>query len=377
MMSPTATSQGSATTRGAAANVAARIAESLRTQIRAGKLAVGDRLPPERELAKQMGVASATVQKAIKELEAAGLVEGQPGRGRFVADWRRSKTWAVAVLLYDTSHLGHPVMLQRLGGMQPPLEDAGYHIHFIAMNRNAGDGEQDWLTLIDPARYDGAIVVAHQVPSQQVFRLAERMPVVWMDQHSVKPGLLGVRSDMLGGGLLAGEHLAQLGHRNIALLNANKHALVHIEQHEGMQLAARRTPGMSVRWLNVISSSDHDAIRKVIAEAFSGQRRPTALVCGADDFVPTVLEQLQNMGLRVPEDVSLVGWNDTLQPPAVPVPMTCIRVDFKAVGNTAATVLRDMLSGDAPESDDLEGQIAPAELLVRASTLPVRGQAKQ
>lgn len=350
--------------------VSSRIAESLSRRIRTGDLAVGERLPAERELARQLGVCAATVQKALKQVERDGLVESQRGRGRFVANWRQSKTWAVAVILYDAANLGHPVMMQRLSGVQPLLEKAGYHIHFIAMNRQAGGGEQGWLKLIEPSRYDGAIVVAHQAQLRQVYSLSEHLPLVWMDQHCVAPGLLGVRSDMVGGGLLAGEHLVELGHREIALLNAGQAVAASQDQHEGVQLAARRKAGVTVRWLNVPRSSDHERIHQVIRDAFTGPDRPTALICGADDLVPAALEQLTALGLNVPADVSLVGWNDTLAPPTVPLALTSVQIDFSAIGRTAAETLQRMLKGDPPDPAWLEGQVKPATLVQRDSTAP-------
>lgn len=350
------------------APVASRIAASLRKQILAGELAAGDRLPAERELAKSFGVSPATVQKVLKELEREKLVKGQWGRGRFVTDWRGSKTWAVAVLLYEAAHLQHPVMMRRLAGIQPPLEEAGYHIHFIVMNRQAR-GEQEWPTLIPPSNFDGAIVVAHQAQPRQVFSLAERLPLVWMDHHSMSPNILGVRSDIIGGGLLAAEHLASLGHRRIALLNVGN-STTSQDQHEGVQLAARRLRDLSVQWLNVPRSADFAPVRETVSEVFAMEDRPTALICGADDYVPAIFEQLHALGLKVPTDVSLVSWNDALPPQAVPIELTSVRIDFTAVGRTAAETLCRMLSDNPPDPAWLEGQVKPAELIVRKSTAP-------
>ncbi len=346
---------------------ALRIAASLRRQIRTGELAVGDRMPPERVLAREMGVSPATVQKVLKELEREGLVKGEWGRGRFVTDWRTSKTWAIAVLLYEAAHLQHPVMMRRLGGIQPPLQEAGYHVHFIVMNRHARGGEQDWPTLIPPSRFDGAIVLAVQAQAQQVHGLAEHMPVVWMDHRCTGPHLAGVWADMIGGGLLAAEHLVELGHRRIALLSAG-HSTVVQDQLEGLQLAVRRTSGLSASWLSVSHSWDHESIRQRVRDAFGGADRPTGLICGSDDVVSPALEQLQAMGLRVPTDVSVVGWNDTLAPPAVPVPMTSVRIDVAAAGRAATEALGRMLEGDPPGLHWLSQQVKPAELVVRAST---------
>lgn len=347
-----------------------QIADSLRQRICLGELAVGAQLPPERALAQQLGVCTATVQKALKVLESEGLIEAHRGRGRFVSDWREARTGVVAVVLYDAMHLRHPLMIQRLAGVHDPLEAAGYHIHFIAMNRRNGAAEQGWVELIDPRRFDGAIVMALQAQPQEVARLAEHLPLVWMDHHSVRPGLLGVRSDVVGGAMTAAEHLMELGHRRIAVLNAGPETTTAREQHEGAQFAARRVTNASVQWLSVPRCVDDQLIRESVRKAFTGPERCTGLICGADDLVPSAIEELEGMGLRVPEDVSLVGWNDTLAPPSVSVELTSVKIDVNAVGRTAADTLRRMLDGEQPDPAWLEGQVTPAELVVRQSTAP-------
>ncbi|WP_432798672.1 LacI family DNA-binding transcriptional regulator [Poriferisphaera sp. WC338] len=352
-----------------------KIAEELRQKIRDGEVAEGERLPTERDLARRMGVSAVTVQKAVKELQREGLIKGKRGSGRFVASRTERKTWTVAVLLYDTNHFANPVMSQRLSGIQSALETAGYHVHYIAMNRRrANESDASWLASIDLSSYDGMVVLAHQAEALQVHALAKQLPVVWMDQHCAGDQLMGVRVDMIGGGLLAAEHLASLGHRRVALLNAGRHVAACQEQHEGMQLYARRHAGFEVCWLNVTKSRDHEQIRQALDRVFVGDERPTALVCGAHDFVPLVMDYFDCLGLEIPKDVSLVSWDDVLAPPTVRLPLTVVDIDIAHAGGIASEVLCKLIDQKPIVPEVLESQVKPAGLIVRESTAAVPSQ---
>ncbi|QDU32193.1 Arabinose metabolism transcriptional repressor [Poriferisphaera corsica] len=346
-----------------------QVAEKLRQKIRDGVVVEGERLPTERDLASRMGVSAVTVQKAIKELQREGLVKGKRGSGRFVALRTERKTWTVAVLLYDSIHFANPVMSHRLSGIQSPLEAAGYHVHYIAMNRRRADeADASWLASIDLSRYDGVVVLAHQAETSQVHSLSQQLPVVWMDQHCAGDQLMGVRVDMIGGGLLAAEHLASLGHRRVALLNAGRHVAACQEQHEGMQLYARRHTGFEVCWLNVTHSRDHEQVRQALDQVFIGDERPTALVCGAHDFVPLVMNYFDCLGLAIPRDVSLVSWDDVLMPPTVRLPLTVVDIDSAHAGGIASEVLCKLIDQKPIAPEILESQVKPAGLIVREST---------
>jgi len=348
------------------------IAQELRRKMRVGELRPRERLDSQNELAQAYGVSQATIQKSLKELEREGLIWAQQGKGRFVADpVERTRTGVIGVVLFELDHLVHPVIQQRLAGIQRVIGPAGYHLTAFALNSNGG-GMDRWLSGIDRSQVDGAIIIAQEPDLRTVQRLAHDVPSVWMDAPFTGDHLISVSLDYLGGGFAAARHLLELGHRRIGFVGPRLQAYrVASEQLAGIRLAVQQL-GDGAQVVQ-IETQDYAPAAGAAAwqAALAHADRPTAVICASDELALGVWQACQRADLAIPRGLSLVAWNDTLRSEAIALPLTTVRMDFRLAGERSAQQLLQLL--EHPAAAVAEVRIE-AELVVRQSTChPPRG----
>jgi DNA-binding LacI/PurR family transcriptional regulator len=176
-----------------------------------------------------------------------------------------------------------------------------------------------------------------------------------------------VKSDNIDGARQATEHLLALGHRRIAFLTGQTTDLAGLERLLGCQQALARAgitpdPGL-VRQSGWNIDEAYEAARILLAE----RRDFTAIVAGSDFMALGILRALLEEGLRVPDDVSLVGFDDVeLSKYTVP-PLTTVQQDRVSMGRGAVQQLVAMIEGTGEASP----LILPTRLIIRKSTGPV------
>lgn len=354
------------------------IAGELRSRITSGQWTPGQQITPENELAREFRVCRATLKKSLKVLENEGLLWSRRGKGRFVSDVHaHNKTWVVGVVLFDQKHLVHPVASLRLAGVQEVLGEQGYHLKVMAMNTSPGQTPQGGRTslaeLLEPSTIDGAIVIAEQADKSQVERLARHTPVVWLNHPTVGSLLRGVQEDHLGGAFAAAKHLLELGHRRIALLTGPETFGIAYAQREGVRLAMREFVSDGRSNLTVLYSRKAFTVqdgRRMSQSLLENSVRPTAVICGSDELAIGAFDVLTQAGLKVPDDISMIAWNDTLTPGQIPLPMTTVCPDFRRSSARGARMLLRMMENlNVSEEHVME---AETELIIRKSTTSPR-----
>jgi len=215
---------------------------------------------------------------------------------------------------------------------------------------------------------EGVVLVAGNREAVEVVRSRQStLPVVVVEGDlSRTPLTVGV--DQAEGARLATNHLLDLGHREIA----------HVAGPTDWPEAAARVEG----WRSALAAA---GVRADIplrgdwspesgyaaGQALAARPEVTAVFVANDQMAIGVLRALHEAGRRVPEDVSVVGFDDVPESAYLVPPLTSIRQDFATVGHLAIEALRGAIAGAAPTSTDL----IPPTLVVRASTGPVPGGA--
>ncbi len=176
-----------------------------------------------------------------------------------------------------------------------------------------------------------------------------------------------VQSDNTEGARLAIQHLADLGHRKIAHVTGPQGNVLTTVRRRGV-VEERARLGLPVHddWIirgDFSLQSGHEAAAKIIAM----RDRPTAVFCAADTVAFGLIAGLHAGGLRVPEDISVVGFDDIDMSEYYVPALTTIRQDRVRLGRTAARQLLQQLTGP-PSAAGL--QLLPVELVIRASTAP-------
>lgn len=189
----------------------------------------------------------------------------------------------------------------------------------------------------------------------------------WVDGQAFP----SIQSDNAEGARLAIRHLAELGHRKIAHITGPEGNVLTGVRRQGM-LEERARLGLPAReeWIirgDFSLQCGHDAAARILAM----EDRPTAVFCSADTVAFGLMAGLQAGGLRVPDDISVVGFDD-IDMSAFYVPaLTTIRQDRVRLGRTAAERLLERLQGQPP--GPVAQELLPVELVIRASTAPPHG----
>lgn len=349
----------------------------LKETILQGIVRVGDRLPGERELAQSLGVSQMTANRAIQALVEERFLRREVGVGTFVVATEpqlvepRSR---ISVILFSELRLD---FVERdiyfgplLRGMT--FEGARRNCDFTFATAVEQGSLMTLFQKADPRR-DRFVLV-----SPPNTRLAEieavstlGIPFVVVGAHwENRPAVPCVDCDNRGGAHAAVEHLLDRGHRDIAVFCTWMDAANSVDRVEGYRSALRRR-GVAVKpehCVEVPAEEIHtDAFVQRIRRLFSQdvKTRPTALFAAGYILALEARRVLGTLGYRVPEDVSLIGFDDTASAAFLDPPLTTVRQPLLAMG--AASVEEVIRGGDT------RVKLFPAELVVRRSTASTLG----
>jgi DNA-binding LacI/PurR family transcriptional regulator len=223
-----------------------------------------------------------------------------------------------------------------------------------------------------PARdvaIDGALVYTCEPQSAGVEWLSRRaLPVVAVDQD-FGDRVPGVLVDDRGGAGQGARHLLELGHRRIGILalGLDRHGdLLQSDSYPSTERLAGWTETLAEAGVQpTVVRAPYDGGALAGARTLLEDRSITAVLCFSDVFALAVVQAAEESGRRVPEDLSVVGYDDSPQASTSRPPLTTVRQDVTAKGHLAAGMLADLLVGRPAQS-----QLLPATLVVRESTGP-------
>ncbi len=193
-------------------------------------------------------------------------------------------------------------------------------------------------------------------------------PVVAIDRRVPGLELDYVGTDNFRGAYAAVQHLIQTGHRRIGHLTSLGMTDAASERLNGYQQALRDANiETNPRHILLALDGGRRLNREMFRQVFSGPNAPTALFLLSDYWAPVVYEELSLIGMRVPEDVALVGFDDVTQPGLEGVELTSMAQDFEGIGKTSAEVI---LKRIVDPSRPVGASVFPAHLIVRRSSSP-------
>jgi LacI family transcriptional regulator len=321
------------------ADVAARAGVSLAT---VSKVANG-----------RYGVAQATavrVQEVIDELGYAGHLGAM--------SLRSSRTNVLGVLLSEFE----PFSLGLLRGMSAAVAGSGYDLMAFT-----GGGKSGWerrsLARLGGTLIDGAILVTPTVLGPQA-----TVPVVAVDPHYGPAQIPTVDADSFSGAKLATTYLVGLGHRRIGFLGGRED-LESAHLREAGFREAMADAGIPVDERLVRPTGFQPQVAEVEARSvLSLPEPPTAIFAANDITAESTIAAAHSLGLDVPADVSVVGFDDIPEAALCNPPLTTVRQPLREMGEAAMDMLLDLLVG----SDASTHVRLPVELVIRDSCAPPR-----
>jgi LacI family transcriptional regulator len=304
-------------------------------------------------------VAPETRDRVLRVIDDLGFVRNESAR-----HLRSGTGRTLGLVLLD---LANPFFTDLARGVEERASEEGYSVIVCNTDEDA-DKEDAYLTVLEERRVHGVLIVPVAPANPRVEHLRGRGTPIVRITHRISDDECGIGVDDLLGGELAMDHLLALGHERVAYVTSASHVWPTDERREGALAAAHKAGRsddvlleVSVEHLNVAHGRD-------AGERILGLRpRPTAAFCANDLVALGVLQVMIRHGVRVPDDLAIVGFDDIEFASAAAIPLTSVRQPRHLMGRTAAELLLAEASGD-PEHVHRRVVLQP-ELVVRASTI--------
>jgi LacI family transcriptional regulator len=281
----------------------------------------------------------AAVDRAIADL---GFVPNPVARGL-----AGGRTLSVGVV---TQAIDSPFYGAALRGIEDVLGAAGYSPLFMSGHWNA-DEESRCINVLRSRRVDGLIVLTGRLSDQALRDCARELPVVATGRVLQAPNLLCLDFDNYLGGRLATEHLLALGHRHIAFISGDRRHPDATDRERGYT-DALAAAGVALDPDLVMTGRflEEDGVAAV--ERLLDQRKPFSAIFTANDQMAFgAALALYRRGLRVPDDVSLVGFDDVAGALYAIPPLTTVRQPVYEQGRLVASAMLALLAGEQPQPD--------------------------
>jgi LacI family transcriptional regulator len=327
------------------------------------------------DVAARSGVSTATVSRVLS-----GTVPARPEtRARVLAaaralDYRpsgvaralkRQETRTLGLLVTD---LGNPFYPEVVRSVEEAAHDRGYGLVLC----NAADDprrEIAYLDLLLERRVDGLIVASSRATRRHAAALTNApMPVILVNSGAAGSGLPSIDTAHRRGARVAAEHLLRLGHRRLGHITAPASNAAAGQRLRGVR-DAMRAAGLDADQLAVSEGDGHveGGAAAVSAQLAAGV---TGIVCYNDLTAIGALRALRTAGRRVPDDVSVVGFDDIEMAAWTDPPLTTIRQPIGEMGRLAVDWLANALTRRDAEPLALTAHHLQPALIIRASTGP-------
>lgn len=350
----------------------AQLVAFFRMRIMDGTFPPGSQLPPELILVREHHMSRNTVRQAMSTLVHEGLLERVQGRGTFVRREAPAPSSATAekrigvILTYS----GDQLNMELLIGIDQAAKSRGYQVSFSYSEERASQQALD-VERLRSDRVAGMIIfpLSNQADNPIVAQIqSEGVPVVLVDRYLSERQTDYVIADNFAGGYRATEHLLILGHTQIAfffLSTADLRTTSVRDRWEGYR-AALRDHGLPYDERLVVA----DPAQSLVADDESFLRfislpdRPSAICMVNDIQAPALFKAAQRLGMRIPDDLAVVGFDDLSFAAHLHPPLTTIAQPRMDIGLRAAHLLIDRIEGNTAPMKHI---ILPNSLVVRES----------
>lgn len=252
---------------------------------------------------------------------------------------------------------------QVLGGLSRAASAQGYHILFEPIS--PGDTSGAYIRLLRERHVDGIVLSGPRSDDHELLKIhAEGAAIVLIGQLPGS-GIPCVDVDNIGGAQLATQHLVSLGHRRVALItNAPPEYTASADRLSGYRqaLEAAGIPfdNILVRYGNFTPQSGFDSM----SDLLSIDQPPTAVFVASDTVALGAIQSIRRRGLRIPQDVALIGFDDIPTAEFIDPPLSTIRLPASGLGWGAADMLIRLITQDEINSSQV---FLETELIVRES----------
>ncbi|WP_214734994.1 LacI family DNA-binding transcriptional regulator [Exiguobacterium sp. s154] len=331
------------------------------------------------DLAKKTGFSITTVSKALnnykdvsdktraKILQAAAEMDYLPNA--HAQSLSTKKSWAIGVMFSEANEVGmkHPFFNGIIESFRHATEEQGYDLIFAS--RNLRNRDMSYLEHFKHRAVDGIVVICSDRMDEQVQELMRSdIPIVVVDMDSANCSV--VYSDNIEGARLAVNYLYELGHRKIAHIAGDEMIDAGAARIKGYELAMQELdlpirPGYLVNAGFFSVEEGKQAMERLLEL----DDQPTAVFVAGDQMAIGVIEAIHEHGLHVPNDISVIGYDDIEMIQYITPKLTTIRQDTDEIGEAAAELLLEQMTAKERLT---ERRVIPVRLVERASCAPIK-----
>lgn len=351
-----------------------QIAEYFKGEILEGKISPGDKLLSENEIVEKFKVSRHTVRQAFMELEKDKYIYKEQGKGTFCSylqSENKANKKTVAVL---TTYISNYIFPAIISGIEDVLSSSGYSLLLFNTN-NEKNKEAEYLQKIMEHDVVGLIVeptmsALENVNLEYYKQLSDKnIPYIFMNANYEELDSPYIVMDDVEGGYVLTKYLIQLGHKNIA-------GIFKSDDLQGVNRKIGYAKALSEFSIpineNIIgkykTNEEVFSTYEFTSNLLRRNERPTAIVCYNDQVAIHALQAIRDEGLRVPEDISIVSYDDSYIATATEVKLTTVRHPKDEMGRRAARFLLDIVEGRVEKPY----YVYKPELIVRNSAMNVK-----
>ena len=333
------------------------------------------------DVAELAGVSPSTVSKALNQaphvteatrqrvLAAADALQYRPNSIARSLKMKRTRTIGLV-----TDDLGDAFTMPMMRGVEIAASEAGFAV-FLCNSYGEREREREHLDALIDKQVDGIILMSGyrvRERGQPAMRL-HRLPLVYLYQYTREVSAPCIIPDDFGGGEIAARYLIDLGHTRIAMVNGPLHFEAAQRRHEGFR-AAMGAAGLAlepdlVRGGDWSMTTGYRAVHELMASPYP----PTAVFCASDVIAVGAVSAAYERQLRVPENVSIVGFDDRLLAVQAQPRLTTVALPLFEMGQEAGK-----LAVAAARGESLAHGVRRVEcrIVVRETTLPLGRSAR-
>lgn len=348
-----------------------KVEEELKNKILSGEYEIGQKLPTETELMNQFAVSRYTIRRSVGDLENQHLIYRIQGGGMYVNDWQSAKAKDIGnnrMIGIIATHIADYIFPSIINGADQIISDNGYAM-LLANTHNDHERERKSLITMLESNVAGLIIEPTQStvvsPNLDLYGKIKdlNLPVVFINAEYQELDGISVTTNDVDAMKRMTDYLIEQGHHKIL-------GVFQIDDLQGvnrMNGFIKAYQGNADKKLesNVIMYRTTDPLKKTlgqIEQAIQNENRPTAIVCYNDQLAIQVIDLIKSMDLKVPDDISITGFDDYRLSRYIEPALTTMVHEKEKMGHDAAGLLISMIN-----KEPVESVVYNPELIVRKS----------
>ncbi|KHD36085.1 GntR family transcriptional regulator [Clostridium acetobutylicum] len=344
-----------------------------------GKYKPHEKIPTESELMEMFSVSRHTIRKAIGDLVAMQYVYRIQGSGIYISDWTENREYLkntknVAVL---TTHISNYIFPDIIKGMEDTLYSESYSLLLSSTNNNVMFENSNLKNLL-AHKIDGLILEptksAYQSPNIGYLNniISKNIPVVTLNASYPEINTPSLKVDDFKGGKLATNHLISLGHRKLM-------GIFKVDDSQGInrmngfisECQENNIPPSPGQILTYLSEEISSSLPEKIEYELKSEKKPSGVFCYNDEIAYIVLTIANKLNIKVPEELSIVGFDDSNLAVIMQPKLTTITHPKEQMGKDAAKLIINLIN-NSNHFETSDSIVYEPKLIIRDSTLKLK-----